>query len=278
MRGINGTEGDDTQPRSIARLISRSRRPAFAIAVSALATTAAISGTALILGNGTAAAEAKPVPQATATPAPQDTATRAPEVTASPAPTSATPQSERPKSPSPAEPSKVEGEPQKEERASAKKLNPPPVTTGPSGAEKTEVDRASKTAGLLVDSMNQISKRDAKASVGVDRIATGFVLGELQAQAQEQEDLGYRQIGEAKITSVKASALKLKSPKPSMTLTVCVDVSGVDVVDAAGKSLKASLYNPGRPVKHVYGAELLDNAWKIATHVIPDTQDCEKTS
>lgn len=260
MHTTNDSETEKKRPGGNSTMPSRSRRPVLVTAVSALAVTAVIGGFAMTPGHGTPIAEAKPVPQATPTPAGKPSA----------------PPSPRPKSPAPAEPT---DEAAKEPlRSNAEEPEAPPPTTGPIQTEKTEVERASKTADVVVKSMNQIAKRGDGKAAGIDRLATGFVLGELQAQAQEQKDLGLRQIGEARVTSVKATAVKLKSPKPSMTLTVCIDVSKVDVVNTAGQSLKKSLYNPGRPVKHIYGAEFIDNVWKIATHDIPDTQDCGATS
>lgn len=153
-------------------------------------------------------------------------------------------------------------------------LRIPAPAVGPIRNEQNETGRAKKAASVVVDAMNQMGNRGDGTSAGIESITTNFVLGELQSYAQQQRDLGYRQVGQAQVTSVKASAVKLKGPKPSMNVTVCVDVAGIDVLDAAGKSLKRSLYNPGRPVKHVYGAHFVDNVWKIATHEIPDTQDC----
>lgn len=66
----------------------------------------------------------------------------------------------------------------------------------------------------------------------------------LKPFAREQLDLGYRQVGDAVMTSVTASDVNLEATPATMTLTVCVDTSGIDVLDAAGNSLKASLYNP----------------------------------
>jgi len=160
----------------------------------------------------------------------------------------------------------------------APSTEPLAITSPPIGAltqdELAEIDRATETAMSLVGSTNEIAQRGDGSSVGVDAIATGFALGELQAMAREQFDLGYRQIGDAVVTGVTASAVDLTTAPATMTLTVCVDVSDVDVLDAAGNSLKASLYNPSRPVKHIYGAQFTDGVWKIATHDIPDEQDC----
>jgi len=161
------------------------------------------------------------------------------------------------------------------EDASTDPLAIPTPTPAPIGADaEQEVERATVAATTVLAAMDEIGARSDGSVVGIDLIATGFVLGELESYARQQLDLGYRQVGEAKVTSVQASDVVLDGTPPSMTLTVCVDVSAIDVLDAAGNSLKASLYNPGRPVKHVYGAQFVDGAWKLATHDIPDPQDC----
>lgn len=147
---------------------------------------------------------------------------------------------------------------------------PAPLTD----SEEVEVERATDTATVVVDALNTIGQQADGSAVGIEQIATGFVEGEMQAFAQEQLDLGYTQVGDAVITSVTASDVDLAASPAVMTLTVCVDTSGVDVLDAAGNSLKASLYNPGRPVTHIYGAVFVDDVWKISTHDIPEAQDC----
>ena len=155
---------------------------------------------------------------------------------------------------------------------------PLPITAPTSAplteSEEVEVERATDTATTVIDTLNTIGQLGDGSAVGVDQIATGFVQGELEAFGREQLDLGYRQVGDAVITSVTASNVNLEAAPATMTLTVCVDTSGIDVLDAAGNSLKASLYNPGRPVTHVYGAEFVGDVWKISTHEIPEVQDC----
>lgn len=147
---------------------------------------------------------------------------------------------------------------------------PGPVSTD----ESTEVARAESVATALVSVVDEIGQRADGSAVGAEAIATGFMLGEIQAKAREQLDLGYTQVGEALITSISATDVNLAGEQPTMTLTVCVDVSKIDVLDEAGNSLKASLYNPGHPVAHVYGAEFIDDTWKISSHDIPDQQNC----
>lgn len=148
-------------------------------------------------------------------------------------------------------------------------------TPGPVSADETvEVERAESVATSLVSIVDEIGQRADGSAVGAEAIATGFVLGEIQAKAREQLDLGYTQVGEAVITSITASDVKLDGAPPTMTLTVCIDVSKIDVLDAAGNSLEGSLYNPGHPVAHVYGAEFIGDTWKISSHDIPDQQAC----
>lgn len=151
-------------------------------------------------------------------------------------------------------------------------------TPGEIAEEPVEAEKASEAATAVIAAQNQIGQRADGSALGAEMIATGFVLGELQAFAQEQKDLGYRQTGEARVTEVTVQSADLAAAVPVMTLAVCVDVSDVDVVDAAGNSYKDALYNPGRPVKHIYGAEFLEGTWKLSTHDIPDLQDCPEAA
>lgn len=164
------------------------------------------------------------------------------------------------------------------DESSAAPLDLPAPTPGVITEEPAEVEKATEAASAVIEAQNQIAQRADGSAIGAEMIATGFVLGELQSYAQEQRDLGYRQTGEARVTQVTVQSVDLTAAVPVMTLAVCVDVSGIDVVDAAGNSYKAALYNPGHPVKHIYGAEFADGTWKISTHDIPDEQDCPAAS
>lgn len=150
--------------------------------------------------------------------------------------------------------------------------SPAPLTDD----ETAEVQRADVAIDSLLAALDEVSQRGDGSAVGIESIATGWVLGEVQSRAREQYDLGYRQTGEATVTQSTPTAVDLAASPPTITVKVCVDVSAVDVVDAAGKSLKAALYNPGRPTAHIYGAVFEDGTWKVSTHDIPDVQDCPK--
>ncbi|WP_460802428.1 hypothetical protein [Microbacterium sp. GXF6406] len=146
---------------------------------------------------------------------------------------------------------------------------------GPLGSdEDAEIQRATDAIDAVVAATDEIAQRGDGSAVGLEQITTGWVLGELQAKAREQYDLGYVQSGEAKVTSVSSSEIDLSATPASITFKVCIDVSDIEVSDAAGNSLTGALYNPGHPVAHIYGAVFDDDMWKISTHDIPDVQDC----
>ncbi|MGM7667958.1 hypothetical protein [Microbacterium sp. A93] len=149
-----------------------------------------------------------------------------------------------------------------------------PTTAPLTSDEQVEIERVNVAVDLIVAATDEIAQRGDGSAVGIESVATGWVLGELQSKAREQYDLGYQQTGEAVVTSITTTAVDLAADPATMTLKVCIDVSDIDVTDAAGNSLKAALYNPGHPVAHVYGAIFEDDTWKISTHEIPDVQDC----
>lgn len=151
---------------------------------------------------------------------------------------------------------------------------PAPTLSPLTDDQDAETVRATAAVDAVVTALDEVSQRADGSAVGVESVATGWVLGEVQSHAREQFDLGYTQTGNAVVTEVTPIAVDLSASPATITLKVCVDVSAVDVIDAAGNSLKDSLYNPGRPVAHIYGAVFQDNTWKISTHEIPDVQDC----
>lgn len=140
--------------------------------------------------------------------------------------------------------------------------------------EEAEVERSTSSLDAVLAASDEIAQRGDGSAVGIDAIATGWVLGELEAKAREQYDMGYKQVGEGKVTSVTPLAVDLTPAAATITLKVCIDISGIDVVDSAGNSMKDSLYKPGKPVAHIYGAIFENDIWKISSHDIPDTQDC----
>ena len=158
--------------------------------------------------------------------------------------------------------------------AAAAPLVTPPPTDGTVGDESAAVESTETTVATLIEAGNEVARRADGEVVGLDEIAAGFVWGELQALSTERQQLGYTQIGSASITKTSVRSVDLSGTPPTVMLDVCIDSSGIDVIDAQGASMKDSLYLPDTPVMHVYGAQFLDGRWKIATHDIPEGASC----
>lgn len=136
--------------------------------------------------------------------------------------------------------------------------------------EAAAAQEAEQSLVSLVQLGNEVGADPTASLDGIEELASGFVLGEIQALAAERAQLGYTQTGEAKVTSVTVDDVDLGGRPPSLTLDVCVDVSDIDVLDADGTSLSANMYLPDTPVHHRYGAQQLDGRWKLVSHDLPD--------
>lgn len=145
---------------------------------------------------------------------------------------------------------------------------------GPIDTIETEQARVEEGVALVVQATNEMAERGDGATEGLETIATGFVLGELENLSREQAEQGYTQSGEATIVSTELLSAELDADPPTLLLGVCIDVSGITLTDANGNDVSELLYNPGHPVRHEYGADFIDEVWKISTHEIPSDQDC----
>lgn len=156
---------------------------------------------------------------------------------------------------------------------------PPPLeltmpTPSPLGDEAAATEAVVTAAETLVSATNEVLQRADGGFEGIESIATGFVEGELQALAIEREKMGYRQVGEASVSSVAVRDIDLTASPPVALLEVCIDTSDLDVVDSNGTSVADQLYRPDRPVLHLYGAVFTDGLWRLSTHEIPDGATC----
>lgn len=160
-------------------------------------------------------------------------------------------------------------------RPSPSPLAIPAPRQKPLGDTEKATEAAEDTIQVLVSANNEILQRADGGTDGLENVATGFVWGELQALATEREQMGLKQVGESIITSTAVRSTDLKASPPTMQIDVCIDSSGVDVVDSVtGKSMKTLLYAPDAPVLNQYGAEFIDGTWKISSHTIPEDSSC----
>lgn len=145
----------------------------------------------------------------------------------------------------------------------------PPAAVPFDAATATSAAQDSLRAFLLLADQ---SYQTASVVPGLEDVGGGFALGEVQSGALERWTSGLRQIGSTAVVSMDTESTDLQGPPPEVVLKVCLDASGLDVQDAAGNSLKASLYNPGHPTLNVYGVQHDGQAWKVTNHQIPDDQ------
>jgi hypothetical protein len=162
--------------------------------------------------------------------------------------------------------------PAEEEAPPALEL-PAPVAQ-PLAGDAASADAADKAVNSLITANNEILQRADGGTEGLEQVASGFVWGELQALATERERTGYKQVGKAVITSITTRSVDVAATPPTVVLDVCIDASGIDVVDANGKSVGDLLYQSKTPTLNVYGAQYIDGLWKITTHDIPDSAPC----
>lgn len=137
----------------------------------------------------------------------------------------------------------------------------PSVTPTTASAQDSAVDAAEDAVQRYYVLTDQLLS-DPTSSI--DEAATasgGEELDELGSQLQEQRSRGERQAGSIALSDVEPLAVELSSPT-TVTLRVCVDVSGVDVVDAAGQSV----VQPGRPARSQVDVTVVDrspNGWLV---------------
>ena len=154
---------------------------------------------------------------------------------------------------------------------------PVPTTTpapAPPTTKEAATEAATSAAKNVVKATNAMLSTTNTVPKNLGSYTSGFVEGEIRALAAERASLGYTQVGAAKITSITVRKADLKGSPPTILLDVCIDSSGIDVVDANGTSLKELLYDPGHPVLNLYGAEYTKGTWRITTHDLPEKDTC----
>jgi hypothetical protein len=143
-----------------------------------------------------------------------------------------------------------------------------------SAAESAQAAESAVTRLIALN--NAVLRAPTTSSAELSSFATGFVRGEVEALVLERGQLGYTQVGSAKITGITVLSTDLSADPPTVTLGVCIDSHGVDVMDAAGHSVAGQLYRPDGGVLNQYGAIYVDQVWKISTHTIPVNSDCTR--
>lgn len=104
-------------------------------------------------------------------------------------------------------------------------------------------------------------------------VAQGFVKGEVEATAAEYAENGWHQEGAPKIVWTHQVGAHLEKRPPQVTVEVCVDSTGVRVVDANGKRAPGTADKPAR-VPQLYTLVKTGEGWKLARHSFPREATC----
>ena len=129
---------------------------------------------------------------------------------------------------------------------------------------------------------NQLRTNPSKPLGLLTTVAISKELATEQHLFASERKKGLHQIGDTKIAKIQVQSIDLDNSDPSagkvptVTIEVCYDVTGVDIVDKNGKSV----VKPGRPntgwieylVSNYHWAKDPSGGWRVAS-----SQDIERT-
>lgn len=152
----------------------------------------------------------------------------------------------------------------------------PVVTPAPASSSKplfaTDEDAlaaATKAYAAYLKMSDQILHDGGSGGDAIESLLAGQALLDERASAKTFSEKGYRSSGETTFTN---PTLQQLSSSPDgigvVTIYVCVDVSGVNVVDAAGQSV----VSPTRPDKQAFEVTF-DKPAGTSTHLLISSTD-----
>jgi hypothetical protein len=149
-----------------------------------------------------------------------------------------------------------------------------------SGARASPEQRARREIITLVEKYYAVDEAiAANPRVPLKRyyeVAQGDYAQSLLQAAQAQRAKGYQVIGKVKVGAPEVRGLLLPHSNgdvPGATVRVCLDVSGVNVVDKEGKSV----VEPGRPSAYIETLSLKKRkyGWRITDGANRETSKCD---
>jgi|GEM_PF-1378047 len=115
--------------------------------------------------------------------------------------------------------------------------SPTPSPTPSQSQEEKDQEAAKRAIVALYAALDRVGM-DPKVSLKeLDKVAAGETLESYKGARQQWRAKGWRQVGPpTRVLNLKASGLVNEQGKSRITVTYCVDVTGVDVIDTRGKS------------------------------------------
>lgn len=103
-------------------------------------------------------------------------------------------------------------------------------------------------------------------------VAAGPALQELQALVQEFDDNGWSMVGTPEVVSSTVVSVDAEADPPSAVIEVCLDSSGVDVVDSSGTS-QLDERAPQRAL-NIFTMDLVEGRWVLRERTFPVQTAC----
>lgn len=167
--------------------------------------------------------------------------------------------------------------------------SPTPDTTRSPASESEEA--AANAEVVLRDYyavVDELRSDPASDLVGLDAVASSIALSSRQRQLERERGEGWHQTGQTKIVTIDLQGVELNNTDadgtvaPLVQFDVCIDVTGVDVLDANGNSVAAV----GRPATGWERQTVINHdwendpvgGWRVSTSETLGQQPCEADS
>ena len=167
--------------------------------------------------------------------------------------------------------------------------SPSPTTTRSPASESEEA--AADAEAVVRDYyavVDELRSDPASDLVGLDAVASSIALSSLQRMVERERGDGWHQTGRTKIVTIDLQGVELNNTDadgavaPLVLLDVCIDVSGVDVLDANGSSVAAA----GHPTTGWERQTVINHdrendpvgGWRVSTSETLGRQPCEADS
>lgn len=159
---------------------------------------------------------------------------------------------------------------------------PPTPTTTPAATDPGDQLDPDAAAAAATDAVTRLLELADAAYAApdsptdpIDEVSTGAARDEVEGAVAELGTAQWRQTGTVEVSADDAVSVDVESDPATVTVRVCLDSSGVDIVDANGDSVRSAADQSPPPTSHDYVVVLgEDGAWRVSAHAITDPPDC----
>lgn len=137
-------------------------------------------------------------------------------------------------------------------------------------APELTVDEAEESVVRFLTASDKAAAKPAEGLEKLDEIASGAILGELEAEYAELAAYGWTRHGSATLSDVDV----LKSGEKTARVQACVDVSDVVIKDAEGKPIPSAA-DVGTPRSlNIFTLERDGADWRLTERSFPTDPSC----